>query len=139
MRNLIRTAGAAAVAATATTLLAVSPAGAAGPALGCHVAPNPSPNYTSTCGPDRPAGLYTASFMVLAPVAGSTYGWSWTGADAATPAAGCTATSTFCNIQLSANGRDRFVTGTVRITRAGVTTSATALASIPATCGRFFC
>lgn len=131
-------------AAALTTAITFVPTGTAQAAtsLGCRIYPGPTSSLNQFCHTDQPAGWYNLIYMTSGWPAGSTYSWTWNGANSSTTViGGCTWALAFCNLRPPGVGGDQFITATVTVYSAegAVIHSSWSEALIPAICwyGRY--
>lgn len=125
-------------AAFAATILSVSPAMAAGPALTCNFSPGNGKFLSGLCENGVPSFSYTLTWLVQNATGNATYSWTHPG----NAVAGCTSTSDECQITVSGRATKTF-TATVVVTQGGAHTTLSESADVEPVCaspdGPVFC
>jgi hypothetical protein len=126
-------------------MLPTGPANAfGGEWLGCRISPpatSTTPYDNGFCETSQAAGSWAVSFAVQN--GSGTYTYAWTLHGQYQSPVGCTSTSYFCNVTVTANQANKVVDATVTITQNGQSLTLSAEAYFDAVCpigGRFeFC
>jgi hypothetical protein len=128
---------AAAVMVFGVPALAVSPASAAGPVLGCNIQPSGTTDFTAgICVTQRAATSFTVDYLAQSVTGTATYIWT---PPAGTIVAGCTSTNPDCELTVHHGTADQDLIATVVVTQSGSSTTLSAEAFIPAACGHMLC